>query len=223
MTIRIYFTFFALAFFMATGVMAQTLNFKEIPPPTAPFVAVFPENGDWLVSTKLTALPAPAPDQPVIPGKVDRRIASIHVVKTGKTRFEQKIYGSHEMSERWYVDSYCLYALPGQPVRAVDLSNMTDGEGRPVAAVTAFYGVEWVTSQYYDKVEPKEKIPCYHYVFGVREAWIAVQTRLPVAYKDAAGLLYTYTFNSPPENPMTLPEAYAKAWQELQQWIKARQ
>lgn len=208
--------------FLTAALVSFGQNLKEIPPPTAPFVASIPENADWSIETKLKPLPAPVPDQPEIPGKTDRRIASIHTIKTGKTQYEQTTYGDNSTMERWYVGSYCLYAPPRQEVSVMDMSSVTDENGQPMSMSNGFRGLEWIKKESYDKVELMERTPCYHYVLNEREAWINVQTRFPVAHKDAAGQLYIYRFNAPPEKNLTLPGAYAKAWEQLQQLLNAR-
>lgn len=199
---------------------AQSL--KEVPPPTPPFVAKVPENVDWIVAPKNPLPPIPPPAVPDGIVRADRRVLKVHTTKTGKTKRDLISTADGKTTERWYVDSYYFWTPPGEEVSVSDFGGI---ESNPLnvdpAPPFGFPGVGWVKLENYDKAELFDKIPCYHYTTEGIEAWIDIQTRLPVAYKSGADF-YQFKFNAPPDRPLTLPPAYEKVWKAVQDLLERR-
>lgn len=194
---------------LASGwVLAQDL--KDLPPPSAPFVAPVPENADWVVTLQRPKVPPKADGSPAAPAPADRRIIEVQTTKTGKFRRDRITSADGVTEERWFVDMLLLWPTTGGEVAATDLSGIPfDAEDPNPSVPRGFPGVGWPRIEFYDKPVLFEKRPSYHYVHEATEAWIDAETRLPLAYKSA-NATFQFRFNPPPTAPLTPPDAYQK-------------
>jgi len=194
---------------VASTIWAQDL--KDIPPPTPPLVAPVPENADWVV-TLLRPKAAPKTDgSPAATAPADRRIIEVRSTKTGRYKRDRISTADGVTEERWFVDMLLLWPTATGEVAVTDLSGIpfTAEDSNP-SVPQGFPGVAWLRPEYFDKVVLFEKRPSYHYVHGDTEAWIDVETRLPLAYK-ISNAAFQFKFNPPPAGPLTLPAAYQKS------------
>jgi hypothetical protein len=182
-------------------------DLSDIPPPTPPFVAPVPENADWVLTVKYPAKPAAAPDAPALP---DLRVTEVHSMKTGDIKHDELTSADGKKRDNWYVGTLYLWAVPQGDVLAADLSGTPANPMDSSPSVSnGFPGVGWVSLNNYDKVVFWEKRPCYHYATEGLQAWVDVETLLPVAY-IAGNATYVFKFNAPPTQPLVLPPSFQK-------------
>lgn len=188
------------------GVQAQDV--KDVPPPKAPFVAPVPENADWVVTAKNPPVTGTAPDGTPLPNK---SITSVQSTKVGRFKRDRITTGDGAIEERWFVDMLLLCPTPKGDVAAVDLSSIPPQvEDSNPSIPHGFPGVGWLKPEYYEGVVLLSKRPYYHYVHGSTEAWVDVETKLPLAYKFG-NFEFQFKFNAPPTGPLTMPDDYQKA------------
>ncbi|MEO7933409.1 MAG: hypothetical protein ABIT76_09655 [Chthoniobacterales bacterium] len=187
------------------SIAAQSL--EEIPPPAPPLVAPVPQKADWTVTVQLPPL---LPPKDGTTTRQDKRITKVHSNRTGKLRRDRVSAADGTTVENWYADTLLLWPSNDGEVAASDLSGIPlDTEDPSPSVPRGFPGTGWIKLEYYDKVVLVEKRPYYHYVHGNTEAWIDVETKLPLAYKFS-NTPYRYTFNEPPVEPLILPLPYQK-------------
>jgi len=182
----------------------------DVPPPKIPFVAQLPANAAWTITA---TLPVPKPDTAVL-----RQEAFVRYTKTGDTLRREVTDTAGEKSETWQIGTYRLWK-PADQEPIISEASLTDGF-EPLRA-RAFPGVSWVSSATYDQPVYYEKQACYHYASDGREAWIACDTMLPLAY-TSGGVLHRYAFLPPPSAPLSLPADFQRTWDTAMKIITRR-
>lgn len=195
----------------------------EFPAPTAPFVAQPPSPGSWTVEYRASAKdkssaegePATAPRLTKIStrssGTFEERIATF---ADGTT---QTIYRSgNQVLAQTTPDSPFLFLL------------LRSGNGSDPLFQPGFYGTQGVKLDTYAGPEKLGGRDCYVYelspaiagsdddddvIVAARQAYVDVQTRLPVALKIGKAQ-YTFQISSANPGPIKLPEAALKVWRE---------
>ena len=191
-----------------------TGNGSDVPPPTAPFVAAVPDSADWTLTVKLPTQPASAEPAPVRSGW---RIVEVHSTRKGKLKRDIITYANGTKAERWFADNLLFWKSAEGSVIANNLSgNSADPDlaANTPSIPSGFFGADWLKQSFYDQVVPVEKRPCYHFASPNKEAWIDVESKLPVACK-LGDVVYRYTFNAPPE-ALAFPPDFQKAWNDYQ-------
>ena len=203
---------------LAAATVTQAQDAKNGPLPSPPLVAPVPEYADWTVTIKY---PPDPPQPPHAPKRHDWRFVEVHSTKVGKLRRDLVTSRDGIKSEKWFVESMLLWTTPEGKVSVSESSGAPapDSADPNPSVVNGFPGVAWIGIEYYAGVVLFNEEQCFHYVHyvnGDTEAWINVESKLPVAYKNA-GILYQFKFNPPPVEPLTLPPAYQKALDALNQ------
>lgn len=220
------FSLIALALGLA-GPLTLAQSSLEIPPPSAPLVQKAPANAEWTVAARLpeTQQTEPVAVTPSTSPKVDSRILLVHSTQTGKVKRDQITYADKRQAEFWYVENWFLTTNAQGESEIYDRSVSIPaemGEIRLSPSVTSGYpGLDWLTLGNYKSVVALEKRQAYHYDNGDYEAWIDVETKLPLAFK-ADGIVYTFTFNEPPVTSLTLPPGHLAAYQKVSKLMERR-
>jgi hypothetical protein len=215
---------FLLTTFSAGSLPAQTKT--TYPPPTPPLVAPVPENAQWTLtisSGKEVPTAASGEPQPQSPAK---DLSEIRVTKTSNLK-QDIISSANGNIEVWYADGMLLIADSNRQIRLVDYKAVGAQLGNPLGdplRSSGYTGVSWLDLKYYDQVVSYHGKTCYHYSIKSQqgtpqassptvegEAWIEVVTRLPVAYTNGDGKLYTYQFSPAPTSPLVLPPPFQAA------------
>ena len=193
---------------------------KDVPPPVPPLVAPVAENMDWIVTAKYPQKPAAVP---ATSPRADWRIAEVHSTKTGKLKRDLIKLMDGTTKENWFIDSLVLWKTNQGEVSVSDMSGAPEraDDGDSPSIPSGFPGVGWVKMENYTGVVSFEKQLCYHYAGGSMEAWIGVQSHLPVAYKSTNGL-FQFKFNDAPTGMLELPPDYKNAWDISQKLLGHR-
>lgn len=202
------------AAFLTTFVKAE----ESVPPPKPPLLAPAPDPGDWTLLIKNPA--EPAPESGAAP-KADFRIVEVRSTVKDKLKRDVITYGTGKSDERWFLGDFLLWKGTNGEVIAHDMRDTGPGSvggGFPSVA-TGFPSLEWLSMLNYDKVVTLDKRPCYHFVSKTMEAWIDVNTKLPVAAKYG-DFLYQYTFNPAPSAPLVMPPEFQATWDLYQARLK---
>ena len=189
----------------------------EIPPPKPPFVAPVPANADWTVTLQYLAAP------PAAGGKTDGRMTEVHSTKVGNIKRDRISYTGKPPEEHWFANTLSLQTDAKGEVSVQDLGSMPasdNGDPNPSVAV-GYPGVKWLAANCYDKVVTLEKHQYYHFVREKLEAWIDVETHLPLAYRTD-NMVFRFKFNAPPDAPLVMPPEYQKAYEFCQGAIDRR-
>ncbi len=193
--------------------LAPGEEFTNIPRPTPPFVAAVPARCAWTIAVQNKTLPAPAPG--AVP-RPDNRVSEVRSTQVDGVRRDIVVLGDTGTSEYWYLPGVRFWTTLQHDVDAAPTATQDPLDPFP-SSPRGFPGVQWVNLASYDQPVRFQKIICYHYTAaGDHEAWIDVETRMPVAYKgpDAS---YQYTFAAPPDGALTPPAPYQAAMDKYRQ------
>ncbi|CAN5342639.1 hypothetical protein BH09VER1_BH09VER1_27650 [soil metagenome] len=187
---------------------------QEIPPPKPPFIASAPDPGDWTLLIKESSATQPGQGGS---SKSGYGIVEVHSTQVGKVKRDIITYAGGAKQERWFAENVLLWKGPDGDVIAGDMRDAGPGTGGgSIPSVpTGFPGLAWLSVSNYDKVVPLGKRSCYHFSQESKDAWIDVETKLPVASKFG-DLYFAYTFNSPPSEALKFPAEYQKTWDQYQ-------
>lgn len=175
----------------------------EPPKPVPPYVAEPPKNGHWKISVQWidpSAVATPgAPATPPLPPS-PTKINALEILKVGDFRRALLTYGSRPPVT---VDQRGIYVF------TID----DDGQWASYAANAfmtpyAFFSVkfpltEWVGIDSYKDLVKYKGVQTFHYKSGDLEAWIAIDTMLPVGAKRPDAEI-TFEFLTPPTGPLPL-------------------
>ena len=188
-------------------ILAQAAD--EIPPPKPPFVKAVPENAQWTVTADFKAEPKPSPDAPK---HHDWRCAEVQTTKVGKVKRDLITTRDGLKQEHWFVDGMLYWTNAQGEVSVTDMraAEASDPEEDSPSIPSGFPGVGWLKLENYAGVEVFEKQRCYHFAKDGAEAWIDVETKLPVGYRRGK-VLYRFTFAEVPSGPLAMPPAYQTA------------
>jgi len=204
----------ALLLGMATA-SAQT----DKPAPKAPYLAPVPDYGHWIVTFKYAGSPdsVPADDDAATaasaPKAPDGFPITLDTIKTGDLR--GVVFTSADGSSRQFTcqGDWILSSTPKGPQLLVASSSQ-----RPYAYYTSgFVMLDGVTinPSTYKGLDMSKGTAAFHYQSGEVEAWIDVNSMLPIAVK-ANGVEASYQFLPAPPRPFTIPDDQANLLQKEQ-------
>jgi hypothetical protein len=185
-------------FFIAFLMGSLALSAQQ-PAPTPPYVAELPARGHWRAEFTWKS---PSPGAAPTPDSTAAKLETIDVVKSGHL---VRVTLNFSDGTTQQIDS------AGETV----LDHTASGWHR--AGISAAYPpypyypvgfslVNWVGPGSFRDMVTYDHIVCFHYVAGNAEAWIAANSRQPVAASQG-NLQVTYRFLPPPDSPLTGPPA----------------
>lgn len=187
-------------------------DFTTIPRPTAPFVAAVPARCAWTVTVQNKTLPAPPPGAAPRP---DNRVSEVRSTQVDGVRRDVVVFGDTGTNEYWFLPGVRFWTTLQHEVAATQTAAPDPLDSFPSAS-KGFPGVQWASLASYDQPVRFEKVVCYHYTAaGDHEAWIDVETRMPVAYKGPDAT-YRFTFGAAPD-ALTPPAPYQEAMEKYRQ------
>jgi len=201
-----------------------------IPPPSAPYVASPPDFAEWtIVATPRVKEESSGPasteagKSPSASGPGG--VTAIKSTKTGKIKRDVLTYKGRQSQEFWFAGDYIITLRSNRKDYAVvDAAIMSPGPeikgiyrelGKRVLS-PGFPGCDWVDKKHYQGVVLFEKSrPSYYYALKgpapetgepivAAEAWIDVETKLPLRY-SSEGVDFTYRFGERPATKLELP------------------
>jgi len=195
--------------FYMLGLLGLGLGLADpIPAPTPPWVAPVPDHAHWIISVTYEGAKGGSATSS------DPQLKQMEVRKTGNIKNDTMTYSNGTHEDYWYIGTHTLQPESFDNTKIIMDDFAADpngGKGSPIRSL-GFTGFTWVNGNCFDKVVTYENEVCYHYVFtgehGV-EAWTNVKDKMPVAY-CMDGILYVYTFETPPANQLALPPACQK-------------
>lgn len=207
------------AFFLGVAWLGAA-DLADIPPPTPPLVADVPNLADWTIEVaQVSGIGAKGKTSSVRSSE----ISEVRSTKTGQIKRDAITYGDGTKRDHWFIGNLMLWKTDEGVIVANDLSAMfvEDPTEASPSIPTGFPGTAWLKPAFFEKVVLQEKRPCYHFVGPGVEAWIDVETKLPVAYKKGE-IIYKYTFGTAPVEPLVLPEDYQKILEKAQRSLDRR-
>ena len=196
------------------------------PVPVPPWVAAPPEDSQWRITVKPTkdnAAKAANPGE-----KKERQLQEVLCQKVDKIKRDVQYFSDGTTDEYLYVDGKELMPLrPGSK----EIMVSTGGDGgspdmnmriNPVSS-KGFAGVAWIKEGDYRDTVQYLTVKCFHYVRDAEswEAWVDVDTKMPVAFKTKDAL-YVYSFENPPTS-LALPSAYQHVYEDDHKRTQYRQ
>jgi hypothetical protein len=224
---------FAVAIVVGFGLLPESWaapDLGAIPPPSAPYVAVPPDFAEWSVSVTPQAKSKPAETSSPeavksVPASGPGGVTAIKSTKTGKIKRDVLEYKGRPSQEYWFAGDYIVTLRSNRKDYAiVDASIMNPGPeikgiyrelGKRVLS-PGFPGCDWIDKKHYQGVVLFEKTrPSYYYALKgaapdtgeqivAAEAWIDVETKLPLRY-SSEGIDFTYRFGERPASMLELP------------------
>lgn len=200
--------------------------------PTEPYLNRAPVYSQWTeVFQPSKSSRAPAGSSTSGPPEMKQMIVS----KAETTRHESCQWTDGQISERWLYKGFVLFQQLGSSTVFILNSSNVDSLSNKVGydfSQSDFPKLNWLSKQTYEGVATVNKVQCYHFQKTVpapvvpppagqkqaakpappltMDAWIDVNTKLPVASDDGRWFT-TYTFKEMPEKPLELPPVFAKA------------
>ncbi len=175
---------------------------RELPAPKPPYIAPLPHDGHWLITLK-RAEPDPAQS---ISDKRARTVTpepiptAIDTLKTGDTKRITLTFRDGTAQQIHQVRGYILTTAAEGP----QISTATPGAPPYPFYTTAFLFVENIGPSTFKGVASIQGKECFYYRTGTTEAWIDIDSMLPIASK-AEGIIAHFQFLPPPTTPIALP------------------
>lgn len=184
--------------------------------PTAPYVNTPGKLARWQVQFRsLNANPEPESAQQE-QTQLSPEVKEVLFSRTGDLTRVQTRWSNGGVTESWLAQGYAMELPPGYPLILVTPPGVS--RGRLMNSDGYYPGLDWLDLKYFRAVIQVDGKPCFHYHHPDLEldAWIDVQTNLPVAAQDR-DYRYRYTFLAPPEPGQTLPEPFQAALRDYKQ------
>jgi hypothetical protein len=197
------------------GLVAQEemppLSFPAEPLQDSGLLADMPASGRWTV--KVTQAKK-APENPMGTDGVPLRfVKELRFTKSGTTITLKKLWSDGTNEESWVVKGCLMDIPPNWPfVRMGSMGMMAAIHANgDLPSGKGFSGFEWLNQKTFKDVVSLKDKKCNYYQSddGIREAWIDVDSKLPVARKTEDAL-YEYEFFPLGEIPK-MPEKFQKA------------
>lgn len=202
-----------LAIFMSASAQEQA--------PLPPYVRL-PENASWSMKRVEAAAPA---GQEAAPKKPSGGWSLIEIVQYGSSRHGLEHFTNGKTWE-WWVREKIIFRkdATGSGIVIDGVDPAVPGSLEMALASSGFPGLQWLTAKYYRGKVRLGKRECHHFAAeiepidteefsspgGSAEAWIDVETALPVRIRIDEKV-FDVTFSDPPAAPLVLPpEAQAK-------------
>jgi hypothetical protein len=207
-------------------------------PPTPPYVAPVGAPAGWTIKvTYRQSIPtsAPASEGQVAGAVRSHYLTNIQVTKTAEIKREIYSWSDGTETERWFVSHLLLYREPqfvpgdvaifalGHESKSVDLlaPNFSSGD---------FPTLAWINEKNYLRQESRNGYQCFYFESNpgtfsqqvsqdprvgltdapipTMKAWIAADTKLPVAV-DTGATIQEYTYSRDGPRSLTLPPMFA--------------
>jgi hypothetical protein len=203
-------------------VISRAFAQSDNPVPKSPYIAPASDYGHWTIKMKYPAPPS-VPGQPAqTPALGADKPIGIDTIGTGNVRRITLSFAG-EPSEEIYEKDGTFFIPTGRGILMTRAASEVPGEGPYPFYSPGFLFAGWVCrnglSSFKDVVTYNEA-RCFHYQEGGDEAWIDVNTMLPVATKQD-GIEADYQFMAPPTSPLQLPPDEASALQKTVDAYKA--
>jgi len=195
---------------------------KKAEPPSMPLVAKVPETVEWTITPQYAEVTAAAPGATSAP--VPRyRVTQVRTTKTGQLKRDQVTMGDGSVTEQWYSDAMFFSTSPDGEVIIDEIAQILplDVDSPSPQVATGFPGVKWLKLENFAGVDVVDKRPSYHFAKEAIEAWIDVETRLPVMYRSG-GVTYRFKFSQTSPPPLTVSDKYQAAIDTAQKLIDRR-
>jgi hypothetical protein len=195
-------------------------NVQDIPPPKPPLVTAVPDKAEWTIKVEFPDAPKLPPDAPK---PRDWRYVEVQTTKVGAVKRDLITTREGLKQERWFVDSMLFWTDPKGEVSVSDMraAEAADPDEDSPSVPSGFPGVGWLKLENYKDVVVFEKRLSYHYAKDEADAWIDVETKLPLAYKRGK-ILYRYSFAPSPSASLVMPPAYQTALDTVRRMIRTR-
>ncbi len=194
---------------------------EKVPPPSPPYVKQAGSSDGWIIH-----FPAPpATLSSALPGTPKQKtIKEIDVTKLDDKRREIFVWNNGSTSQHWYYsglelsqDANATFVSATNPFKA--------SEETAAKAKSDFYDFAWITlNDFVGKTNsPPNNSPkglMMPAPLGAVEAWINIETGLPVAIKDARGQR-TYQFTGETVASLTLPPMFQAEYDRVTKALTA--
>lgn len=194
--------FLALALYIICSVMAIAQMPSPTQPPRQPFVTNAPICGQWTISfTSIGTTASQAPNKSIKNSPLEWKLKEIKVVKVYKDRYEIDSWSDGQTSEKWFHEDRMIFTRPGSPEIYILERNHLNGamaQVFPDYRASDFPELGWLNLSVYVGVQTLQNRACY--VFQSKkvdslpprnpedamntEAWIDMNTKLPLAISD---------------------------------------
>jgi hypothetical protein len=168
------------------------------------------------------AAPVPGQSVPLPPTQGLDKPTVLDIIRTGDIR-RATLFFANQPSEEINEKDGTFFVPTGQGILMTRAVSQALGEGPYPFYSPGFLFADWLgrggPSSFKD-VAVYNQARCFHYQEGGDEAWIDVDTMLPVAMKHD-GIEADYQFQSPPTSPLQLPPEEATALQKTEDAYKA--
>jgi hypothetical protein len=196
---------------------------EKVPPPPPPYVNQAGSGDGWIIHFP----PPPETSGSALPGVPKRKtLKEIDVAKVDDKRREISVWNDGSTSQHWYYKGVEL--SQNDDSASVSASNpFQSGADNAAKAKSDFIDFAWITLADFVGKTKKDGRDCYYYQraasssspansqknfmmatpVGATEAWINIETSLPVAIKDSRGER-TYQFTGETVSSLTLPPMF---------------
>ncbi len=193
---------------------AQQESGSSNPQPTPPYLAPVPANLHWIVNFSYVAKtdsgtkPAPPPDgYPV----------SIETTKVGTTR---RIVVKFANSPPQQIDIFGKDCYAQDPTLGLQCRKL-GGDYTPYMFFDlGFPFTQCVNLASFKEYTTSQDVPVFHYQDGSTEAWISVETRLPIGADQIGSVKTSYQYLPEPDADAIVPTPEEQKSMELQKRAK---
>lgn len=177
---------------------------SQKPVPQPPYVAPVPNYSRWIVTLKAPEATPSGTAPKDIPEKIE-------IVKTGGSRRTTVSFKNGVSNQYHEVKGYLIANTPA----GVNIYG-ADPEAVPYEYYTKGYlFVEGVGPDSFRGVTRLDGVECFYYQTGTMEAWIAVDSMLPIASRQG-GVIARFQFLPPPDAAIELPSEQSAVLQKLE-------
>lgn len=172
--------------------------------PSPPLVATPPESARW----KIVLTPKKTSG-----ASEGETVKEREYIKTPSAAVAYTRWSDGKTTEAWIAGNHYLTSVPDNPgiyVTPLRLRPVAFHSGA-VDFVTRFPGFAWLDLKHYVGTVAVGSQRSFHYADKStgNEAWVAVETNLPVAYSDT-NCRYAYEFFPPPRETPQMPEKFLR-------------
>jgi hypothetical protein len=186
-----------------------------VPPPSPPFVLPPPERSAWLIKVTRSAQTEGAQDDQ--DARKARDVVAISSLRYAESKRDIVSYSDGFKKEVWFVSGNVFWLYPDGSTVGVSSENLDALMNEPVTS-DRFPGLNWLNADTYEGIAKIGGQECRYYTSGGeedrREAWIGLESQLPVAAKFGE-VVHSYSFTTPPDAPPQMPAMYAKALEDV--------
>ena len=204
-----------LAAMLAVSCNAEA-QLEEKPVPKAPYLTPVPLKAHWTITLRHPGHTGESAKAGGAEPVASSFPVSIDVVKSAKVKQTTLSFPDGTTRRFDQVDPYLLVSSPA----GVSLSILDNNTPPYPLYSDGFLFTNCVKLANYKDVATYKGIVCFHYQSNSGEAWVAVDSMLPVLAKEASGIIAEYQFKAPPESDLTLPPEEAAVLEKQQKALK---